>query len=367
MLELLRRAIYGLFPVYAYIAVLAATKLPTFRSLDPPVDMRKGMIRNNQYYKADIMETTSRIRRVEREAGQASAMTTLWQNETTSAPELNNTDTILALLSPPGIIGGYRNQFIRFLSLIKCAQLQDIHKLLLPSLLWSTTHQEAKDEMKFYPVPMQYLFDVDHWNSFNQSLPLLVDSVPGESDCWKSLGDETSRAEIDRRIQEEKLRPKTKKEQVKPYIVSPMTKDVLKLSGYLTPIANETFDYLAGKRPSKPRKTNLLPAVKHCQSPKVIGGGKGAGILWNTWEKMHSLRNAGPISVGNEELIAAAHQALRPNEKWRRVANQCILHNLKNDLMPQLQKKTIPPFLALHARVSGPQRCAVMLRASQKT
>jgi hypothetical protein len=366
MMKLLRRAVYGLLPVYAYLAVMSATKLPSFRSLD--LDMREGMIRNYQYYQTDqhIIEMTSRFRRVERGGGQAAASTTLWRNDNKSISDDDTTDKVLALLSPPGIIGGYRNQFIRFLSLVKYAQLQDIHKLLLPSLLWSTTHREAMDAMRFYPVPMQYLFDVDHWNSFNQSLPILVESVSGKSDCWKSLGDEISRSEIEMRIKAEKLRPKTKKEHKKPYLVSPMTNDVLKMSGYLTPVANETFDYLAGKRPSKPRKTNLLPAVEHCQNPKVIGGGKGAGILWNTWDRMQSSQNAGPTSVRNEELIAAAHQALRPNEKWRTVANQCILHNLKDDLIRQDQSQLAPPYLALHARVSGTKHRICFLQTTPR-
>lgn len=351
MLKVVRRAVYGLLPVYAYLAILAATRMPSFRSLD--INMREGMIRNYQCCQTDkhIKETSMRVQNVGHDAAVASKARQGEHKHTNG----DNNDTILALLSPPGIIGGYRNQFIRFVSLIKYAKLNGIHKLLLPSLLWATTHSAAKDKMRFYPVPMQNLFDVDHWNTFNQSLPLLVDSVHGESDCWKSLMDPNVRAEIERRIREEKTRPKTKTDRKQPYYASPMTDDVLKLSGYLTPIANETFDYLAGRRPNKPRKNNLLPVVEHCQNPLVIGGGKGAGILWNMWDRMQNKRNGGPMSVGNEELIAAAHQALRPNEKWRQVAHQCILYNLKDEASLRDENQFAPHYLALHARVSGTQ------------
>ena len=87
------------------------------------------------------------------------------------------------MLSPPGIIGGYRNQFIRFISFLKYAQIHNIPNILLPSLLWSTTHRAANNEMNFFPIPMQSLFDIDYWNTFvvavqdtnNYTLPLLVE------------------------------------------------------------------------------------------------------------------------------------------------------------------------------------------------
>ena len=106
-------------------------------------------------------------------------------------------------------------------------------------------------------------------------------------------------------------------------IVSPITKEVIQTSGYLQPIRNETLDYLAGIRPSKPRKINHLPKVENCTNPYVIGGGKASGILWNMWDRMQK-STSGPLSEGNAELISMTHQALRPHPKWRKVAHQCI-------------------------------------------
>ena len=277
---------------------------------------------------------------------------------TTTTAGSDSGERVLALLTPPGLIGGYRNQFIRFVALLKYAQINGIQKLLLPSLLWSTTHRAANNEMRFYPIPMQFLFDVEHWNSFrNQSLPELVDSVTGESDCWVPLAEDSAATdEIARRMAHERTRPRTKKERKKPPIISPMAEKVLETTGYLTPVANETFDYLAGKRPNKPRKTNLLPAVEQCNNPMVIGGGKASGYLWNLWDRMQSAEK-GPLRQGNQELLDLAHQALRPNRMWREIANQCIVESLKQD--SDQATTQVPPYLALHARVSATNICSL--------
>ncbi|KAL3913030.1 MAG: hypothetical protein SGILL_006653, partial [Bacillariaceae sp.] len=148
-------------------------------------------------------------------------------------------------------------------------------------------------------------------------------------------------------MKEEKTRPRTRKERKQPPVASPMAHDVMELAGYLVPVANFTLEYLAGRRMKKPRKTNLLPEVEHCTNPKVIGGGKAAGVLWNMWDKMQTVKS-GPLSEGNEELIALAHQALIPHEKWRNVANRCILHNLEQSDIHSTGR--VPPYLALHAR-----------------
>lgn len=337
-----RRAFYGLFPVYLFLVIMAATRMPSLQTLD--LDMREGMIRDYQYYQTDeyILDST----KVKSVTGDQVAILNDDTVESNDDKD-DDDDKVLALLTPPGIIGGYRNQFIRFVAFLKHAQMSGIKKLLLPSLLWSTTHRAANNEMRFYPVPMEFLFDVEHWNSFqNRSLPILVDSVPGHSDCWIPLRDDpAARLEIEKRMAEEKRRRRTKKERKKPPIISPMAEDVLNMAGYLAPVANETFDYFANRRPSKPRKVNLLPAVERCRNPEVIGGGKAAGILWNTWDKMQRK------SEENEELIALAHQALRPSETWRSIADQCILENLSHTSSQKAD--SVPPYIALHARVSA--------------
>jgi hypothetical protein len=341
MLAFLRRALYTLIPIYAYLLVFSVTNVPSFRQLD-----------------VQIQQAVMPLHFTAKSVGLSAA-----ENET-MRDTMNSTEKVLALLTPPGIIGGYRNQFIRFVSLMKYAKMNHIHKLLLPSLLWSTTHRAAHDELHFYPVPMEFLFDIDHWNSFHDKLPVMVDTVSGESDCWRPLKEPTARQEIQRRITEENKKPKRRKKKRKSnstYIVSPLTVEVIDRSGYLVPVANETFDYLAGKREIKPRKMNLLPAVEHCQNPQVIGGGKSAGVLWNLWEKMQRARTH-ELAVGNEELIEWTHQALRPHQRWRNLAHQCVLHNLpfwnrnggRNYVSNEgfEQPILLPPYLAAHPRVS---------------
>jgi hypothetical protein len=257
--------------------------------------------------------------------------------------------------------------------------------------------------MNFFPIPMQTLFDVDHWNSFSihqghHILPMLVDDIDGgDTDCWVSFQkNPSSRAEIVRRVSERqqqqihndnRRKDSTKKHRGKKLqsIVSPLTMEVINTSGYLLPIKNETFDYLVGIRPSKPRKINLLPAVERCKNPYVIGGGKASGVLWNMWDKMQQIAT-GPLSEGNAELISATHQALKPHPTWRNVAHQCIRHHLQeqaeskesNDgrkslfssisqekadhhtpsTSPKRSMLHAPSYLALHARVSTMKRCS---------
>ena len=89
----------------------------------------------------------------------------------------------LALLFPRGLIGGFRNQAIRFSGFIAYAKQQKISQLLLPSIMWSTTYNVSNTKQTFFPIPMDMLFDIDHWNSFHEHLPVLVDSI-NNSDCW---------------------------------------------------------------------------------------------------------------------------------------------------------------------------------------
>jgi hypothetical protein len=49
--------------------------------------------------------------------------------------------------------------------------------------VWSTTYKAANDERRFFPIPMDMMFDMDHCNSFRHHLPILVDSIQ-DSDCW---------------------------------------------------------------------------------------------------------------------------------------------------------------------------------------
>jgi hypothetical protein len=269
----------------------------------------------------------------------------------------SSTEKVLALLTPPGMVGGYRNQFIRFVALVKYAQQHNIRQLLLPSMLWSTTYRAARKRNHFYPVPMDLLFDIEYWNSFENDLPILVDSIHdgGEdditSDCWQPYKGNMTRHMMDRSLSHD---PDNSARDV---FVSPMTDSILETSGYLTPIMNETTEYLNGLRSSKPRKIDLYPKVRHCQHPKVVGGGKAAGFLWNLYSRMPKVNlgdnnTEAAAATRNTALIAMVSTALRPSKKWRTVAHECITHYLDNyDFGSSGGDDNIPPYLALHARV----------------
>ena len=342
------------------------------------------------------------------------------------------TFSTLALLVPPGFIGGYRNQYLRFCSMVWYAkqqqssssgQQQQQQQLLLPSILWSTTYKSVQNERFFFPIPMKILFDVDHWNTYYPRLPRLVESndlVPAPSsstmtgtshntsssssisvDCWEDLDTNSGRVLLQSRRTQYMEEHKnliarnssstettngnstgtgpTKKSAI--FFESPMVETLLKSSGYLVPIANESIDYYIGKRKdvSTVRKTDYSSRVQHCTNPKVIGGGKGAGILWNMWtnkihtkllqeQKQHENRsqagsNTTSINVDDEsgpntKLFTLISQALRPHPKWRNVAHQCIHHHLRRqnnvsraDAQQQHGETSSPPYLALHARV----------------
>jgi hypothetical protein len=178
-------------------------------------------------------------------------------------------------------------------------------------------------------------------------LPVLTngDAADEAGDCWQPLNDHSLREGFKHRILE------ARRNTTKSVFVSPMTDAILGSTGYLKPIVNETIEFLAGIRSSKPRKTDHYPKVKHCQRPQVVGGGKGPGVLWNLWLRMpkaipddNETRNDAAL---NTALIATVLGALRPKEKWRTVAHECVRHNLDTEV----GSRTVPPYLALHARV----------------
>ena len=61
-----------------------------------------------------------------------------------------------ALVTPPGLLGGYRNQVIRLFGMVIGASQQKIQQFLLPSILWSTfvNHNQIRS------VPMEDIFDI---------------------------------------------------------------------------------------------------------------------------------------------------------------------------------------------------------------
>jgi hypothetical protein len=270
----------------------------------------------------------------------------------------------LALLSPPGMIGGYRNQVIRLVSLVRHAKQNNISQLLLPTILFSTTYHGQSNKM-FLPIPMEDVFDVEYWNSFQSELPILIPSIQ-DADCWTITQQDTTRRMTSQKSLHGdgfidsiafKYNESIRKVE-KPEFKSPLAAKLLEKSSFLTPVLDINRALLEGDIAiQKPRKLDLTPLVEHCSHPYVYGGGQGAGRLWNDYTKMAKYdptteENTGD-AVENSRLISlVSHQALRPSRKWRTVANQCIRHyqqyssNNNNN-----NNNKVAPYVALHARV----------------
>jgi hypothetical protein len=225
------------------------------------------------------------------------------------------TDKVLALLYPPGLMGGYRNQVIRLLSLVLTAMKRDIPALLLPSLLWTTqiwlndTTPDGEWKETWVPIPHDLIFDVDHWNTFSDVLPRLVreDSL-SDPNCWTHA-----------------LPPV-------PSNATALTKAVLD-RGFLTPLAKLSHSLVTRTYITNLRKLDVYKNVTDCTSPQVYGGGSGAGRLWrdyiNLQAKNQSFRGAD----------ANILRALRPKQKWRELAQTCVSTFTENN------------YVALHARM----------------
>jgi hypothetical protein len=174
------------------------------------------------------------------------------------------------------------------------------------------------DGEPWYTVPMEAIFDIDHWNK-HDNLPKLVRTVRA-SDCWTTA--------IDR-------------------VTTNWTSlhSLLQWSlqqGSLTPITTTTQAVIAKRVTIKPRKMDLLPNVSHCRHPVVYGGGRSAGHLWNDYLAYRSNTSAGgrfPHDV-DQSILAA----LKPAKQWQQVADQCVRakHATSNSVVN---------YLALHARV----------------
>uniref|UniRef100_A0A6U3RDY2 O-fucosyltransferase family protein n=1 Tax=Ditylum brightwellii TaxID=49249 RepID=A0A6U3RDY2_9STRA len=254
----------------------------------------------------------------------------------------SNFDKTLALLYPPGMWGGYGNQRIRFTAFVRYAISNGITQLLLPSIYFSTMFENDV----FYPIPMEEVFDVDHWNSFQGDLPILVQSLQNDekSDCWTNSQHEHPSAD-DLQATIERFAPALNKEPKSgvQYVPSKMLLEVANRSNFLTPLVNLSVAITTGLATlGRPGKIGLHPDDLKCSNPLVYGGGGGAGILWNDFVSKIRTNEADHMP-----LMKSISQALKPAQKWQEIAQQCLQnqHQSTNSHLPPI------PYFALHMRV----------------
>ncbi|GAX11940.1 hypothetical protein FisN_8Lh026 [Fistulifera solaris] len=223
-------------------------------------------------------------------------------------PIQQSPNSTLALLSPPGLLGGYRNQVLRWIAFVLYAKQHHLEQIYLPSILWSTQIVTLTNESKWYPIPMEWIFDVPYWNQFHPQLPLLIWEPLHNSDCW----------EFPRTTANTTLHP-----------LQQATLD----RGYLHPLRNITLQL----KEFNPRKQDFLPLVQHCQHPVVYGGGTQAGRLWNDYLEYFTKKKI----THRKEILQVdewVYRALRPAPQWRAVAQQCVVTHT-------------PHYAVLHARL----------------
>ena len=291
----------------------------------------------------------------------------------------NKTDWIaseekaLGLLYPPGILGGYGNQVIRFISLVEYALRQDIPNLFLPSLWWTTqvpTPTQSDDSshppLYPYPIPMDQVFDVQLWNQIasqpQSPLPYLVNHHPDvPSLCWKTLksynntpneheskdiGDKTAIVTI------RHLSTKTPKA-VSSVAVWPL-ESILSRHGYIPPLLNQTVQMMTNTY-ANPRRRDFLSNVAHCNTSLLFyGGGTAGGRLWNDAMVRHNKKNS-----SERTLEFQVRMALQPAPRWRHVAEKCLESRMASSFSQQQDVAGTPAaaaahdynYVALHARI----------------
>lgn len=243
--------------------------------------------------------------------------------------------TTWALVAPPGLLGGYRNQVIRMFGMVIGATQQNVKRFLLPSILWSTMND--KNEMR--SVPMEDIFDIEHWNSFDQ-LPRLVENIEG-GDCWHSDLETTMKEDTVRELVST-LRSRED---------APLTERIIQKRRFLKPIFNVSLAYATGELVINPRRYDVSAQVSHCTHPVAYGAGGGRGLLWVNYMEYNRKRQRDTGSVQPDPLEKTFLQALRPKKEWRVLAQQCVASATQPFVLSLPNQRA--PYIALHARIEG--------------
>ena len=268
---------------------------------------------------------------IESDSSKSSLPISVWRT-TEKAENATFNQSTLALLYPPGLLGGYRNQVLRFISFVVHAKTHNLPHLLLPSLLWSTQVGGIGYGVEWSTLPMDWVFDIEHWNSFSERLPTIISSEQlqdnGPIDCW-----ETSPMDASAEHFLQSILGRTRALQSN-CTLTPLQLASLR-QGSLTPVQNISQAVLAGLLQVNPRKQDFSPQVEHCQNPVVYGGGIRSGRLWNDY--VAYTKKGKRIPYQTDEWI---YRALQPAPQWRQVADSCVKQNAANG-----------KYVALHARI----------------
>ncbi|KAG7348789.1 hypothetical protein IV203_011386 [Nitzschia inconspicua] len=260
----------------------------------------------------------------------------------------------LAMLYPVSLLGGYRNQAMRFFSFVHYALRNNYSQLLLPTLVWSTRYLQyhfdgtntnttntatsitssSREQDMFWPVPMEDLFDIHHWNSYrhhpynynsNQkqsanillSLPILIDSI-SNSDCWNTTTPSLSE-------QEHMIHHLRDSAQFLVEIPKLTLATLPTLLRQPSPLKSATIQYVTGNISKVRRISGLMQQVQHCQHPAIRGGGLGVGTLWKDYETKIAAQQHRPEI---QQFLNTVNQALRPASQWRSLAEYCLDYHL---------------------------------------
>jgi len=330
-----------------------------------------------------------------------------------NATSNHRTTTTLSLLYPAGLIGGYRNQAMLFIGLVKHAIDEGYDNLLLPTLVWSTRYGNSaykpnpvtkqvntiNQAVRFWPIPFDDLFDVDHWNTFYHqhqsvssrqnnttrsesnpkpfSLPQLVSSVVDDETnsnsnsnkvCWKPNTDDSI---VSVKTIQRNNNPNFTRSFL-PLLTSRMlfgnnndnddrdkydVDDKNKRSRdafVLDPLQADAMEFLTGdKMARKPHKLDLSKSVNHCTHPHVFGG--KSQQLWNSYLQID--KTPGKLY---SKLVETVEEALVPAKPWRVLADRCVEYHLGLGDDEFKEEEEDPhalghdhSYIALHARVEA--------------
>lgn len=231
----------------------------------------------------------------------------------------------LALAYPPGLMGGYRNEVIRFIGFCLHAWRQNYQQIYLPSLLWSTQVRSSlsnngdndNDRIPWHPVPMEWLFDIDYWNAIapTEGLPKIVTGTFPDADCWKPhLFDTLDTSDW-----------------------GPLPRAAfLQSSGSLVNVTEESWRMISDPD-FLPRRVDVWPRLKHCERPYVYGGGTAGGRLWYDITFLREANESVP-----QGLDRAVLRALQPLPQWKALAESCL--DVDDNSKPEA-------YVALHSRI----------------